>query len=593
MTNDCHSEESRHLQAYGGKNMRDKKNTRINRITKKAASLILAGLMATSLPACGSGSADTTEPGTSRAPIDHTKTARNLVKQAEEGAVTDSSESTKQGDYTTDGASVPGGQAANMKELEQMKTTFSSENGLLNIEVDAPVLIPECDAYPILSVSRGTIDDALLKKAKELLLGDTRLYDGVRLLSPDIESALSRGEEPDPMWKIKGQVPYSEIGKYPVEVRLSGVSELSKDYSDVEEFSDYYESLMKDGDLFYGVTDGKDGTHANLCVTNSRRYGSSLKYFKSKDYNVHSGLVLPGLNIYSWPVGEGKDYLYNEAKNPTMPIGLPSKVTEIKMENGETQYVGDGKVDPDFTGCTTTDSETETNNLTRDEAVRQAEELLQRLGLQKDYALAASMDEYFTDPQHITSEKDADGKYGYEFLVGRAWHLVFQRGVNGNLVENYGEKYTYRGEKKIWSGEVIEVFVNDNGIIGLAVSDPLNVEEVVVENGKLLSFEEIRKIYEESQLEALNQSTSFDSILSVSAEDAEKAGEGKFTFKVDQVSLRYVLISEKNEYERGLLVPVWSFEGVCYDTHDNVYAKGSFLQINAVDGTVYNAEIGY
>ncbi|MBR3537657.1 MAG: hypothetical protein IKN79_01120 [Eubacterium sp.] len=573
--------------------MQNRKNTRIHRITKKAVSLIMAGIMAASFSACGRDSADTTEPATSRAPIDHTKTARNLVKQAEDGAVTDSNEIAKQGDYTTDGASVQEGQAANMKELEHMKTTFSSENGLLNIEVDAPVLIPECDAYPILSVKRGTIDDALLKKAKELLLGDTQLYDGVRLLSPDIEAALSNGEKPDPMWKIKGQVPYSEIVKYPVEVQLSKVSELSKDYSEVEEFSDYYESLMKDGDLFYGVTDGKDGTYANLCVTNSRRYGSSLKFFRSKDYNVRSGLVLPGLNIYSWPVEEGKDYLYDEVKNPTMPIGLPSKMTEIKMENGETEYVGDGKVDPDFTGCKTTDSETETNNLTRDEAIRQAEELLQRLGLQKDYALAASMDEFFTDPQHITSEKDADGKYGYEFLVGRAWHLVFQRGVNGNLVENYGEKYTYHGEKKIWSGEVIEVFMNDNGIIGLAISDPLTVNEVVVENGKLLSFEEIRRIYEASQLEALNHSTSFDSILSVSAEDAEKTGEGRFTFKIDQISLRYVLISEKNEYERGLLVPVWSFEGICYDIHDNTYAKGSLLQINAVDGTVYNAQLGY
>ena len=150
-------------------------------------------------------------------------------------------------------------------------------------------------------------------------------------------------------------------------------------YGYTETAKDYYESLMKDGDLFYGVTDGKDGTYANLCVTNSRRYGSSLKFFRSKDYNVRSGLVLPGLNIYSWPVGEGKDYLYNEAKNPTMPIGFPSKMTETKMENGEIQYVGDGKVDPDFTGCTTTDSETETNNLTRDDAVRQAEELLQKL----------------------------------------------------------------------------------------------------------------------------------------------------------------------------------------------------------------------
>ncbi|MBO6162089.1 MAG: hypothetical protein J6O53_02445 [Eubacterium sp.] len=573
--------------------MRNRKNTQLNRITKKAAGLLLAGLMAASLPACGKDNADLTEPGTSRAPIDPAKASRNLVKQAEDGTVADSTESPKQADFTTDGASVQEGQAANMKELEHMKTGFSSENGLLNIQVDAPVLIPECDAYPILSVKRGTVDDALLKKTKELLLGDTQLYDGVRLLSPDREATLARGEEPDPMWKIKGQVPYSEIGKYPVEVQLSKVSELSKGYSEVEEFSDYYESLMKDGDLFYGVTDGKDGTYANLCVTNSRRYGSSLKFFRSKDYNVRSGLVLPGLNIYSWPVGEGKDYLYNEAKNPTMPIGFPSKMTETKMENGEIQYVGDGKVDPDFTGCKATDSETETNNLTREDAVRQAEELLQKLGIEKDYALAAAMDEYITDPEHISSEKDANGKYGYEFLVGRAWHLVFQRGVNGNLVENYGEKYSYHGEKKVWFGEVIEVFVNDNGIIGLAISDPLTVSEVVVDDGKLLSFEEIRKIYEASQLESLNHSTSFDSILSMSAEDAEKTEIDKYTFKIDQVSLRYVLISEKNDFQRGLLVPVWSFEGTCYDTKNNIYAKGSFLQINAVDGTVYNAQLGY
>ena len=569
------------------------KNTRINRIVKKAFSLMLVGVMAVSVPGCGADPKDVDEQTTNRAPIDNMRNARNLVDPTERGTETGKTESEDKGDYTTDGAAVQDGQAAEMKEIEHYKTSFSSSNGLLSVDVDAPVLVPECDAYPILSVKRDTIDDGLLKKAKELLLGEAGLYDGVRLYDAYVEKTLAKGEEPDPVWKISGQVPGSEIGKYPVTVQLSKVSDLAEKYSEVDHFKDYYGSLMPDGELFYGVTDGKDGTYASLCVTNSKRYGSSLKFVKSKDYNVRSGLVLPGLNIYSWPVADGIDYVYDEKRNPVPPVGVPQKMTKNVLSDGEVQWEGDGTVDPDFMGFSTKESEKETNGLTKDEAVRKAEELLSGLGIRDDYAIAAVQDEYITDTENLGDDKDSDGKYGYCFTAGRAWHIVFQRGVNGNLVENFGEKFEERGGKKIWSGEVIEVFVNDNGIVGLAVSDPLTVDEVVVENGSLLDFAKIRETYEKSQLEALNQSTSFDSILSLDADEAKENGAGKYTFKIDRISLRYVRITEKNEFTRGYLVPVWSFEGTCNDEQGNTYAKGSFLEINAVDGTVYNAELGY
>ena len=146
-----------------------------------------------------------------------------------------------------------------------------------------------------------------------------------------------------------------------------------------------------------------------------------------------------------------------------------------------------------------------------------AEELLKKIGLDGEYAATVVTEDYITDVEHLNNGKDADGKYGYDFLLGKAWHIVFQRTINGNVLEDYGEKYSYnhKGNKYVWFGEGIEVYVNDNGIIGLAVNDRLKVEETVVENGKLLEFDEIMKVYEKSQLEALNQSTMFDSMLTM------------------------------------------------------------------------------
>ena len=576
--------------------MQNKKH-KLNRVSKKAVSLLLAGLMAATLPACGKDAADTAEPTTSRAPIDKSKTARNLVKQAEQGAYASESsgepEPAKIGDYTTDGAKAEEGKASDLKEIDRFKTAFESDNKLMKVDVDAPVLVAECDAYPILSVTRGTIDNTLLKKAKEALLGDTQLYDGTRLYDPWEEDCIARGDEPDPAWDLQGKVPLSEISQYPVDTKLESVKTEAQKKGDLESFQKYYMDLIPDGELFYGVTDGKDESYASLCVTNSDRYGSSLKFWKSQDYPVQSGLVLPGVNIYSWPVEKGEDYVFNNEKNPSPPIGMPSKMTPVTLEDGEIQWQGDGSTDPDFKGCTVRISTKETNQVSKEDATRQAEELLKTLGLTGEYAPTVVQEEYVTDLEHLNDGRDADGKYGYEFLLGKAWHIIFERSVNGNVLQDFGEKYTYRGGKRVWFGEVVEVYVNDNGIVGLAVSDPLKVEETVVENGKLLDFDEIRSIYEKNQLEALNGSTMFDSLLTLSEEEAEKTQGVHYSFKIDEISLRYARITEQNEFEKALLVPVWSFCGSCYDENGKLATEGSFLEINAVDGTVYNAQIGY
>ena len=151
---------------------------------RRLAAAVAAVMLAASLAGCGSAE----EPTTRRAPIDTSKNARNLVKQAEQGAFSSESsgepEPAKIGDYTTDGAKAEEGKASDLREIDRLTTSFASENKLMKVDVDAPVLVAECDAYPILSVTRGTIDDTLLTKAKEALLRDTQLYDGTRLYDP-------------------------------------------------------------------------------------------------------------------------------------------------------------------------------------------------------------------------------------------------------------------------------------------------------------------------------------------------------------------------------------------------------------------------
>ena len=63
-----------------------------------------------------------------------------------------------------------------------------------------------------------------------------------------------------------------------------------------------------------------------------------------------------------------------------------------------------------------------------------------------------------------------------------------------------------------------------------------------------------------------------------------------FTIKIDDITLRYARMSDHESNDRGYLVPVWDFSGTAYDDiNKKVVQTGSFIQINAIDGSVYNS----
>ena len=128
--------------------------------------------------------------------------------------------------------------------------------------------------------------------------------------------------------------------------------------------------------------------------------------------------------------------------------------------------------------------------------------------------------------------------------------------------------------------------INDNGIVGFSYNGPVKYEEVTNEAAPLMDIQDIKAIYEKNVIDALNKVDPFYGIA-----DSEE-GDEKYTISINEIRLTYARVSDHESNERGFLVPLWDFTGTATDFEGNTIASGSFLQINAIDGSVYNAMEG-
>ena len=159
--------------------------------------------------------------------------------------------------------------------------------------------------------------------------------------------------------------------------------------------------------------------------------------------------------------------------------------------------------------------------------------------------------------------------------------------MDGVFVNNDGEEKLTDGwvgddyVKKMWSGENVEVIVNDDGIVGFYYRSPIEIMETVVEQASMKSFDEIKDIFE--QMVVVANATGSDE-------------EEKVSIDVNRVILRYTRISEENSFDTGLLVPVWDFMGRKTDQYGEKQVLKSdtcILTINAIDGTIIDRRLGY
>lgn len=136
-----------------------------------------------------------------------------------------------------------------------------------------------------------------------------------------------------------------------------------------------------------------------------------------------------------------------------------------------------------------------------------------------------------------------------------------------------------------WNYEQIRFLVTDGGIAEMSWDSPTVTGEVVTENARLLSWQEIREIVETILFTIYEPRTEF-----------EDAGR-RIGVTIDDIQLSLLRVRENNAQGRsGLYVPAWVFYGEEYmDDFPSVVGvdKHIVLAINAVDGSVIDLAKGY
>lgn len=508
---------------------------------KKYMALMLSGIVVFTLAGCASN------------PEKSVVKEKNMDKMLQEARKTDDSNTYKQ-------------VKEEVKKYETYKTRIEDNKLKVVVDVDAKVEVPEVEKLSVYRVRAQKIKQDFLDRVQKTLTPGIAYYDGskgqsrtksdiakeIRDYKKELNEAKKSGDTAmaeeyegsiaDLKKEYEKAPDYVKLTDYPSENKIQSIKNLY-DSDPKDTFYSWLYDLHRDGEMYYGLSDGKDGNYHTLFMQNSENYGNCLRYECSK-------------NGYS-------DRLYSANVENDVSMIVPKK---------------DGQ-EPDF-GTITEGSISCVSNepltLSQEEAEQKVNTLLGQLGL----------DDYKCYEQGAYSQLlqigDTADKYRnvYRFLCLRKLDHVFVNNQAGfKLTDGWrGKDYV----KKMWGSEAVAVTVNDSGIVGFYYLSPLSISETVVKDSRIKSFDEIKETFEKMV------------VIENAAQDKE--AKGNVTVKVTDVRLVYTRISEKDSFDTGLVVPVWNFDGTVVDEYGGGKAgkkTGNILSINAIDGSVINQELGY
>lgn len=484
------------------------------------------------------------------------------------------------------------------------QTTLKNEELGVTVNVNAQVELPQMDTLSVYRVRQKPFDQALVDKVRQELLGDAVLYDGAALdvrtrdqveeeiaswrdaishLEEDFRSGgnaegLSEEEiqenvqvlqedyqnEIDRLQEEYESAPVElDMEAYPCDGQLRTVEELAARYPG--EYYEWLRGLSGPGDQsLYAVTGREDGRC--LYVQNNGDYSNKLSFRQgaSMGWQRMKGVVVGGTGLVQAEQME---------KDSMAGVGV-SDPEAFWREKGITGPVltGGYYIEPDWEF----ERVYEDAALSQEEAQAMAEEFLAKLGLE-DFAL--DQGGLYTELLSLLQEESKRMPYARYYI------FQYRRQIDGvPLTQSSGEKYQDGWgndgsfNKQMWPGELIEFRINDSGIVGFDYHAPLEITETVVEGAALKTFQEVR--------------ATFEQMLPVTLSGVDE----QHVADVKRVRLSYSRISEKDSFDTGLVVPVWSFEGTNtqYDDKNGSYGtSGVLMAINAIDGSVINGALGY
>ena len=457
------------------------------------------------------------------------------------------------------------------KNYESYDKDISDESFRVNVKAHAQVEVPEVDKLSVVRVAQKELGDDFLDKFLSICEPDTtfvadRVYSKseceanisvIKGQINDVENGNTDIYEAEKATTIEGlqnelnswqeryenapeQVTAKDLENHKVDAKVVSVAdELAK-----EPENDFYqwESDLGTSKVFYGNNSGVGGRYVSVYLQSNEDYGNLFRYRVCNSEEIYvKSVVSNDFGGYGKTLQDLENYMDGASQCP-----------ELTKEADATISV--------------------------DEAKAKAQELIDKLGL-TDFACSdAGLYYECPDFRETTAERGYRKVYVVQYL--RQFDGVFVDNNSGDMmVDDWsGNDYV----KKIWSGENIRVYVNDDGIVGFDYDTPLELTETVVEDSSIKSFDDIKQTFESM----------------VVANYANDGEDGLYTnITIDKVVLRYTRVSEQDSFSTGLMVPVWDFIGSASNEGESskyeAVKDSVVLTINAIDGTIIDRTVGY
>lgn len=206
----------------------------------------------------------------------------------------------------------------------------------------------------------------------------------------------------------------------------------------------------------------------------------------------------------------------------------------------------------------------ETGTLSKEEAVKQADEIKNQLGMENwKYA------EYKTSEAESIQNIMVTYTPSYENITAFQGPLIDLKSE-----DLYAANYYYSS---------LSIGFENGVLTSVELISPMDVVQIENENVETMDFEEIYQTFKKQAQAQFTESAFLDS-------DATETGT--IQIEISEITEGLFKIKEKSNTEDFLMVPAWSFSGTLRVDGDD-WGKQEFLMINGIDGSVINTSLGY
>ncbi len=446
---------------------------------------------------------------------------------------------------------------------EYVECSETALDGRLAIQVNAPVILPDAAAMPVLRVKAVDFSEEIAKAFFDKLCGGDVMMDAsIRRTKGEIEKEILENE------KLKMSEEYMDdpVGQKQFDLINA---ELKKQYLTAPESSD---PVQVDGSFYsIPVVDPMNKLVGSYMGIEAR---SEKRHFRVENNN---GLTEPIIYEYDggWSgLGAGslaQLHYYAFAHMETEGIWWRSPRQLIKDENaapaeayGQLAY-------------------------TPAEARAMAEELLEGTGMEV-HQMYLECDYNAFNPELETRTVETSN-YGYTLECLRKVDGIPCAADSGINMDEQPDRYAPQ-----WPYESMTMFITNDGIQSVLWSSPIEVTDTVVEQAQLLPFSDIMDIFKKMAPIVYTPNTQNEA-----GQFMDELIE-QYGITVEEIRLELRRVREQNSVTDGLLIPVWSFYGNQWQTMKDGSEPGKtgadssqtcLLTINAVDGSIIDLAKGY